>query len=85
MLDTFILPSVSWALGLRHTPGSGPHHLYWVAGILPSLNIAEHVRTVPLLFVEEEKEIIIEFDIVPALDNILSFKAILDVLIKTIV
>ena len=28
------------------------------------------MRTVPLLFVEEEMEIIIEFDIVPTLDNI---------------
>ena len=50
------------------SPVTGPSHLNCVAGVLLPLdqtNTAEHVRTVPLLDVEEEMEISIVPEILP--------------------
>ena len=69
ILDIFLLPSVR-VLVPWPSPVTGPSHLNCVAGVLLPLdqtNIAEHVRTVPLLDVEEEMEISIESEILPVL------------------
>ena len=69
ILDIFLLPSVR-VLVPWPSPVTGPSHLNCVAGVLLPLDqtkLAEHVRTVPLLDVEEEMEISIESDILPVL------------------
>ena len=63
MFDTFILPSVR----IWFCPRMGPFHIYFVAGVLLPLDIAEQLRTVTLLDVEEEMEISVLFKIVPGL------------------
>ena len=67
ILDIFLLPSVR-VLVPWPSPVTGPSHLNCVASVLLPLdqkNIAEHVRTVPLLDVEEEMEISIASEILP--------------------
>ena len=49
----------------RPSNSIGPDHLYSVDGILWPLDIAEHVRTILLLDIEEEMLISITFEIVP--------------------
>ena len=69
ILDRFLLPSVR-VLVPWPSPVTGPSHLNCVAGVLLPLdhtNIAEHVRTVPLLDVEEEMEISIVYEVFPVL------------------
>ena len=71
MFDIFLLPSVR-VLVPWPSPVTGPSHLNCVACVLLPLdqNIAEHVRTVPLLDVEEEMEIRLEFEILPVLVSV---------------
>ena len=64
MFDTFILPSVR-ILELWSCPNMGPFHIYFVSGVLLPLDIAEQLRTVPLLDVEEKMEINVLFKILP--------------------
>ena len=69
ILDIFLLPSVR-VLVPWPSPVTGPSHLNCVAGVLLPLdqkNIAEHVRTISLLDIEEEMEISIESEILPVL------------------
>ena len=69
ILDIFLLPSVRISVPWP-SPVTGPSHLNCVAGVLLPLdqtNIAEHVRTVLLLDVEEKMEISIESEILPVL------------------
>ena len=49
----------------RPSNSTGPDHLYIVDGILWPLEMAEHVRTILLLDIEEEMLISITFEIVP--------------------
>ena len=49
----------------RPSNSTGPDHLYSVDGILRPLDIAEHVRTILLLDIEEEMLISISFEIEP--------------------
>ena len=69
ILDIFLLPIVRvYVLVPWPSPVTGPSHLNCVACILLPLdhtNIAEHVRTVPWLDVEEEMEISIVSEILP--------------------
>ena len=46
-------------------PSRGPSHIYFVSGELLPLDIAEQLRTVPLLDVEEEMEISVVVKILP--------------------
>ena len=64
MFDTFILPSVR-ILEIWSCPNMGPFHIYFVSGVLLPLDIAEQLRTVPLLDVEEEMEISVLIKILP--------------------
>ena len=65
MFDIFILPSVR-VLELRPCPSRGPSHIYFVSGVLLPLDIAEQLRTIPLILdVEEEMEISFIFKILP--------------------
>ena len=78
ILDIFLLPSVR-VLVPWPSPVTGPSHLNCVADVLLPLdhtNIAEHVRIVPLLDVEEEMEITIESEILPALYKYISVTCI---------